>query len=217
MKTDQQLQQDVIDELRWDPILNASEIGVAVKEGIVTLSGYVNSYSKKLAAENATKRVKGVRAVAEDIEVRLGDGAKRNDTEIAKAALDALKWNANVPDGQIKLKVENGWITMEGTVDWQFEKSAAEDAVKDITGVRGVGNLISITPKASVTEVENKIKSALQRAAAIEANNIAVKAEGNKIILKGKVRSWAERREVERAAWSSPGVVQIEDDLLIGA
>lgn len=216
MKTDQQLQQDVMDELKWDPLLTASEIGVSVKNSVVTLSGYVNSYSKKLAAENAAKRVKGVRAVAEDIEIRLGMDGRRNDTEIAQAALNALKWNTNVPDERIKLKVENGWVNMEGDVDWQFQKSTAENAISNISGVRGIRNLITITPKVNISGVENRIKNALQRSAAIEAGNIAVRAEGNKVILKGKVRSWAERREVERAVWSTPGVAEVEDDLLIG-
>ena len=216
MKTDQQLQQDVMDELKWDPLLTASEIGVSVKNSVVTLSGYVNSYSKKLAAENAAKRVKGVRAVAEDIEIRLGMDGRRNDTEIAQAALNALKWNTNVPDERIKLKVENGWVNMEGDVDWQFQKSTAENAISNISGVRGIRNLITITPKVNISGVENRIKNALQRSAAIEASNIAVRAEGNKVILKGKVRSWAERREVERAVWSTPGVAEVEDDLLIG-
>jgi osmotically-inducible protein OsmY len=216
MKTDQQLQQDVMDELKWDPLLTASEIGVSVKNCVVTLSGYVNSYSKKLAAENAAKRVKGVRAVAEDIEIRLGMDGRRNDTEIAQAALNALKWNTNVPDERIKLKVENGWVNLEGDVDWQFQKSTAENAISNISGVRGIRNLITITPKVNISGVENRIKNALQRSAAIEAGNIAVRAEGNKVILKGKVRSWAERREVERAVWSTPGVAEVEDDLLIG-
>lgn len=216
MKTDQQLQQDVMDELKWDPLLTASEIGVSVKNSVVTLSGYVDSYSKKLAAENAAKRVKGVHAVAEDIEIRLGMDGRRNDTEIAQAALNALKWNTNVPDERIKLKVENGWVNMEGDVDWQFQKSTAENAISNISGVRGIRNLITITPKVNISGVENRIKNALQRSAAIEAGNIAVRAEGNKVILKGKVRSWAERREVERAVWSTPGVAEVEDDLLIG-
>ncbi len=215
MKTDQQLQQDVMEELKWDPRLTASEIGVSVKTGVVTLSGYVNSYSKKIAAENAANRVKGVQAVAEDIEVRLGLDSRRNDTEIAQAALDTLKWNTSIPDERLKLKVENGWVTLEGTVDWQFQKNAAENAIRDISGVKGVSDLIAITPKVNVSAVENTIKSALQRSATVEANNIAVQAEGNKVVLKGRVRSWSEKREVERAAWSSPGVAEVEDDLLI--
>ncbi|MGN6567508.1 MAG: BON domain-containing protein [Flavipsychrobacter sp.] len=215
MKNDQQLQQDVMNELKWDPILNASEIGVSVKHGVVTLSGYVNSYSKKIAAENAAKRVKGVSAVAEDIEVRLGLDNERNDTQIAEAALDALKWNSNVPDENIQIKVENGWITMEGEAEWQYQKDAAANAVRDITGVRGISNLIMLTPKIDATVIEKNIRRALQRSADIEANNIDIKTIGNKVILKGKARSWAERNEIERATWSSPGVTEIEDELLI--
>lgn len=215
MKNDQQLQQDVMDELKWDPILNASEIGVSVKHGVVTLNGYVNSYSKKIAAENAAKRVKGVSAVAEDIEVRLGLTNERNDTQIAEAALDALKWNSNIPHEQIQIKVENGWITLEGEAEWQYQKDAAANAVRDITGVRGISNLIMLTPKIDATVIEKNIRRALQRSADIEANNIDIKTIGNKVILKGKARSWAERNEIERATWSSPGVTEIEDDLLI--
>ena len=215
MKTDQQLQHDVMEELKWDPVLNASEIGVSVKNGIVTLSGYVNSYSKKIAAENATKRVKGVRAVAEDIEVKLGVDGKRNDTEIADAAINALKWNTNVPDERVKLKVENGWVTIEGSADWQFQKDAATVAVRDIIGVKGVTNLISLAPRVNAAVVENNIRHALERSADIEADKIKVEAKGSKVILKGKVRSWSERQEVERAAWSSPGVIEVEDDLIV--
>lgn len=215
MKNDQQLQQDVMDELKWDPSLTASEIGVSVKSGVVTLSGYVNSYSKKYAAEKAAKRVKGVKAVAEDIEVRLGLNGQRNDTQIAETAVKALTWNSDVPDERIKLKVENGWITMEGAVDWQFQKDAAMTAVRYLTGVKGVVNLITLTPKVNTAVVANKIKDALERSALVEANSIAVETKGSKVILKGKVRSWSERSEVERAVWSSPGVVEVEDDLLV--
>lgn len=215
MKNDQQLQQDVMDELKWDPILTASEIGVSVKNGVVTLSGYVNSYSKKIAAENAAKRVKGVSAIAEDINVRLGLDDERTDTEIAEAALDALKWNVNVPDNKIKIKVENGWVMLEGDADWQYQKDAVANAVRDIAGVKGISNLIMLSPKADVSVVEKNIRRALQRSADIEANNIDIRTVGNKVIIKGKARSWAERREIERAAWSSPGVTEIEDDLLI--
>lgn len=215
MKNDQQLQEDVMDELKWDPILNAAEIGVSVKHGVVTLSGYVNSYSKKVAAEHAAKRVKGVSAVAEDIDVRLGLDDERNDTEIAEAALEALKWNSNIPNEHIQIKAENGWITLEGEAEWQYQKDAAANAVRDITGVRGISNLIMLTPKIDTTVIEKNIRRALQRSADIEANNIDIKTIGNKVILKGKARSWAERNEIERAAWSSPGVTEIEDELLI--
>ena len=215
MKTDHQLQNDVMEELRWDPMLNASEIGVAVKNGVVTLSGYVDSYSKKLAAEKAAKRVKGVSAVAEDIEVRVGDDGQRNDTELAAAVLEALKWNTDVPHDRLKIKVENGWVTLEGTADWQYQKDAATRAVNNIIGIKGVSNLTSITPRVNTFIVEINIRKALQRSADVEAQNIAVEARGNKVILKGKARSWTERKEVERAAWSSPGVVEVEDELVI--
>ncbi len=215
MKTDEKLQQDVMDELKWDPMLTANEIGVAVKSGVVTLSGYVNSYAKKIAAENAAKRVKGVSALAEQIEVRLGTEGQRTDTQIAEAALNALKWNTNVADEHVKLKVENGRMTLEGSVDWQFQKDAVVNAVKDITGVKSINNFITIKPRVSITEVEKNIRRALQRSAEVEADNIDIRASGSKVILKGKARSWAERQEIERAAWSSPGVAEVEDDVQI--
>jgi osmotically-inducible protein OsmY len=216
MKTDQELQTDVMDELKWDPVLTASEIGVSVKNSVVTLSGFVNSYSKKIAAENAAKRVKGVKAVAENIEVRIGTDGQRNDTQIAEAAVNAIKWNTQVPDERIKIKVESGWVTLEGNIDWQFQKEAALNAVKDLTGVKGVTNLITVAPSAiDLSLVEKNIRRALQRNADVEANNIQIKAVGSKVILKGETRSWAEKQEVERAVWSSPGVIEVEDDLLI--
>jgi len=217
MKTDQQLQQDVMDELKWDPLLAASEIGVSVKNGVVTLSGYVNSFSKKYAAENAVKRVKGVQAVAEDIQVRLGFDGKRTDSEIAEMALNAIKWDTEVPDGDLRLKVENGWINLEGSVEWQFQKDAAVKAVRNIVGVKGVTNTISVNPKINKAVVETKIKNALERSATVEAEGIKVETNGGKVILRGKVRSWAERRDAERAAWSSPGVKEVEDELSIMA
>lgn len=217
MKTDQQLQQDVMDELKWDPLLAASEIGVSVKNGVVTLSGYVNSFSKKYAAENAAKRVKGVQAVAEDIQVRLGFDGKRTDSEIAEMALNALKWDTEVPDSDLRLKVENGWINLEGSVEWQFQKDAAVKAVRNIVGVKGVTNTISVNPKINKAVVETKIKNALERSATVEAEGIKVETKGGKVILRGKVRSWAERRDAERAAWSSPGVKEVEDELSIMA
>ncbi|MBN9482095.1 MAG: ornithine aminotransferase [Bacteroidetes bacterium 43-93] len=216
MKTDKELQEDVMDEIKWDPALSASAIGVSVKNGVVTLNGYVDAYAKKFAAENAAKRVKGVQAVTEKIEVHFGKGTKRTDTDIAAAALDAIKWHSNVPDDQLKLKVENGWLTLEGTVDWQYQKNAAMDAVKDLAGVKGVSNLIFLAPKTNVTKIETDIINALKRSATIEASNIEVEIRGNKVILKGKVRSWSERRDVENAVWSSPGVIEIEDNMFIG-
>ena len=215
MKTDLQIQQDVMDELSWDPILTASEIGVTVKNGVVTLTGYVNNYSKKLAAENAAKRVKDVKAVAMDIEIKLPSDGKRTDADIAAAVLNALKWSSFVPDDRVKPEVENGWITLEGEVEWQYQKESAANAVRDLIGVRGISNLIRVKPSVSPVLVKDVIKKALERSAVIEAAGINVVTEGGNIVLKGKVRSWGERGEVERAAWATPGVIDVKDELVI--
>lgn len=215
MKTDLQIQQDVMDELSWDPILTASEIGVTAKNGVVTLTGYVNNYSKKLAAENAAKRVKDVKAVAMDIEIKLPSDSKKTDADIAAAVLNALKWSSFVPDDRVKPEVENGWITLEGEVEWQYQKESAANAVRDLIGVRGISNLIRVKPSVSPVLVKDVIKKALERSAVIEAAGINVVTEGGNIVLKGKVRSWGERGEVERAAWATPGVIDVKDELVI--
>jgi len=215
MKTDLQIQQDVMDELAWDPILKVSEIGVTVKDGIVTLSGYVDSYSKKLAVENAAKRVKAVKAVAIDIEIKLPTDEKRSDADIAAAALTTLKWSRFVPDDRVKLEVENGWVTLEGELEWQYQKESAAIAVKDLIGVRGISNLIKVRPAISPILVKDAIKKALERSADIEASGISITTEGGKIMLRGKVRSWGERSEVERAVWATPGVMEVTDELVI--
>ena len=215
MKTNLELQKDVQDELRWEPMLNAAEIGVAAKDGVITLSGTVDSYYKKQAAENAAKRVAGVKAVALDIEVKLPSSNFRNDTDIAKAAVDALKWNTIVPDDKIKLRVENGWVYIEGELDWQFQKSAARKCVEDLTGVRGVSNLITLKPKVSSSSIKENIKKAFQRNANVEADNIRIDTFDNKVVLKGTVHSWFERNEAEKAAWSAPGVLTVEDQLTV--
>jgi osmotically-inducible protein OsmY len=215
MKSDQQIQTDVMDELKWDPILDSAEIGVAVKNGVVTLSGQVSSYAKKIAAENAVKRVRDVKGLAEEISVKLPIDGRRTDAEIAAAALNALKWNSNVPDDKITLKVENGWLTLEGQLDWQFQKDAAALAVDGIIGVKGVSCLITIKPKIEIPVVRDNIKKALERSADIEADRIIIETQGNKVTLRGKARSWSERNEVERAAWCAPGVMAVEDELVI--
>ena len=215
MKTDAQLQADVIDELQWDPRFNAAEIGVAVKNGIVTLTGHVDSFTEKLAVEDATKRVKDVKGIVEDISVNLPANGKRSDQDIAQAALSALRWNNAVPDKDITVKVEDGWLTLQGRVDWQFQKDAAKNAVKDITGLHGVINQLSVKPTVSAPVVKDAIKKALERSADVEAGRVNVETSGNKVILRGKARTWAERTEIERAAWSAPGVVVVEDDLVI--
>lgn len=215
MKTDNQIRQDVMEEIEWDPMLHSTEIGVTVNNGIVTLSGHVNSYLKKINAEKAVKRVRDVKAVAIDLDVRLGFESQRNDTEIAKAAVDALKWNASVPDDKIKVLVDKGWVTLEGQVDWQYQKSAAERTVHAMTGVRGVSNRLTIKQTANPVTIKDRIRKALERNADIEAARIHIEADGNKVTLKGNVNSWNERKIAEQAAWSSPGVTAVEDNLMI--
>lgn len=215
-KTDAQLQRDVIDELKWDPTVGGAEIGVAAKDGVVTLSGQVDSYAKKYAVERAAERVVGVKAIAEDLTVKVPSSFLRSDTEIAHAVVNALKWDIEVPDERIKSKVENGWIWLEGDVEWQYQKTSAERAVRYLTGVRGVSNLIAVKPKkVSTFEVNHKIKDALKRSAEMDANRITVTAADGEVTLKGTVRSFAERVDAERAAWAAPGVTKVRDEILI--
>lgn len=215
MKSDWQLQRDVMEELKWEPMLHSSEIAVTAKEGVITLSGYVDTYAKKLAAERAAKRVKEVRAVAEDIEVRIHASVDHSDTAIAAAALKALEWNSAVPDNTITLKVEDGWLYLEGDVDWQYQKEAAYNAVKFLTGVKGVINLLHIKPKSDALILEDNIRKALERSADVEARRINIQTEGSKVILTGSARSWGERNIIEETVWSAPGVLSVEDDLVI--
>lgn len=218
MKTSTQLQKDVIEELRWDFNTRECEIGVAAKDGVVTLSGEVSSYSKKLAAERAAERVSGVRAIAEELIVKLPSSSTRSDTELAHAAVNTLRWDIDVPDDKIQLKVENGWITMEGGVQSHFERSAAERAVRNLTGVRGISNHITIQGvSVKPDEVVRKIKAALHRSAEFESNNIVVETMDGRVTLRGSVRSWAERMDAERAAWQAPGVTALDDQLVVSA
>jgi osmotically-inducible protein OsmY len=215
MKTDNEILKDVQDELKWDPYLSSSEIGVSVKDGIVTLTGVVDSYYKKLAAENAVKKVAGVTAVVQKIEIRLSESGKRKDSDIAEAIQNAFKWSVLVPKDKIKIKVENGWVTLEGDVEWEFEKNAARKAVEKIEGVQGVTNNIKVTPKAVPSEIQQKIKSAFLRSASFDADRINVSVDGSTVRLSGKVRSWAEKKEAERQAWLAPGVTRVENDIEI--
>lgn len=216
MKSDSQLRADILEELKWDPRVNDAEIGVAVKDAVVTLTGFVDSYAQQYAAERAAERVGGVRALAEDLKVKLPGSHERTDTDIAHAAAAALDWDIEVPDG-IKTVVRNGWITLEGTVEWQYQKTAAERAVRYLNGVKGMSNLITVKPKrASTFEVGQQIKNALRRNAEIDAGHITVEAVDGKVTLKGKVRSWTERNDAEAAAWAAPGVTQVVDRIEIG-
>jgi len=215
MKSDRELQIDVVDELRWEPGVNAANIGVTVKDGVVTLQGTVDSFAEKWAAEKAVKRLPGVRALALELEVKLPGSSERTDADIAEAAENTLKWDVLVPYDRIKVTAESGRITLEGEVDWQFQRSTAEGDVLHLTGVKGVINLITVKPKVAPTEVKEKIEAAFKRSAILDANQIKVQADGGKVTLSGTVRSWAEREQAENAAWAAPGVSSVKCDITV--
>jgi osmotically-inducible protein OsmY len=215
MKTDTELQQDVMNELKWEPTLKAAEIGVAVKDGVVTLSGHVDSYVKKLAAERAAARVFGVRAVAEAIQVRLPGSLKRSDEDIAEMVANVLDWNVLVPYDRIKVHVQDGVVTLSGEVDWGYQKYAAEEAVHHLTGVVWLNNQITVKPAVKPQDIKDKIVSAFQRNALLDSRRIKIETRGGKVILSGSVRSWGERAEAQWAAWAAPGVFEVENDIKI--
>jgi osmotically-inducible protein OsmY len=215
MKTDAQIQTDVMQELKWDPSVTHEHIGVAASDGIVTLSGTVPSYIEKFAAEKATQRVGGVKAVVEKIEVKVPGSYHRDDQDIAKAVIDQFRWHTQVPDDLVKVSVENGWVELTGEVEWDYQRSAAENAVRGLTGVKGITNKIAIRLKViQPADIKDNIEQALKRAAEREAGRIAVQVRGTRVILSGKVRSFAELRDVRVAAWSAPGVTVVEDNNL---
>ena len=215
MKTDIQIQADVQEELKWEPFLNASEIGVAVKNGIVTLSGRVDAYARKILAEKAAKRVAGVKAIAEDIQVGVSPVYRKTDTEIAEAVVNALKWHTAVEEEKIKIRVEDGVVRLEGEVEWDYQRINALKAIENLAGVRSVTNFIIVKPNLKATDIEQKISAAFIRNATIDAEKVMVEVVGTKVTLRGKVRSFAERDEAERAAWAAPGVMNVDNKLEI--
>jgi osmotically-inducible protein OsmY len=215
-KTNAELQQDVLSELKYEPSVDASEIGVTADEGIVSLMGSVKTYAEEWAAVRAAERVAGVKAVTDELQVELPGSHVRNDQDIARAAINALKWDIRVPNERIKVKVAEGWITLEGDVDFKYEQTAAEEAVRRLTGVKGVMNLIAIEkPPVTSAEIKDSIDAALRRAAEVDGKNITVTVVGDKVTLTGKVSSLAERQQAEHAAWSAPGIRTVEDRLVI--
>ena len=216
MKSDSQIQADIIQELKWDPSVTHEHIGVAVSEGIVTLSGAVPSYIEKFAAERASQRVSGVKAVVEKIEVKIPGSYKKDDQDIAKAILNQFKWNVQVPHDHVKARVEEGWVELTGEVEWDYQRTAAENSVRGLTGVKGVSNNMTIKAKKVQPEaIKKKIEEALKREAEREARAIEVEVQGSRIILSGDVRSFSEMEDAKWAAWSAPGVTEVENNLYV--
>ena len=215
LRTDTERQKDVVAELKYDPSLRDDDIAVAVRDGVVTLAGFTDSYSEKRTAERVASRVKGVKAIANDIEVKLPSSSQRPDPKIAHAAVSALELNSSIPKDRVKVKVENGWLTLEGAVDWYHQKEAAERAVRYLTGIKGVSNLITVRVRPTPSDLKQKIREALRRGAELDAERITVDIDGNTAILRGTVRSYAEMRDAERAARNAPGVTQVKNLLAI--
>ncbi len=215
MRSDHDIESDVKDELRWDPDLDSTDIAVSVNKSVVTLAGFVRSYSDKYEAEAAAKRVAGVAGVANDLEVRLPVIDERPDPEIARDAVATIKAQLPLSADHIKVLVKNGWVTLEGNVEWQYERTIAENTVRRLKGVRGITNSIVLKPRAQPSEIKRKIAEALKRNAELDANRITVEASDNKVVLKGTVRSWIEREEAERVAWSAPGITRVEDRIVV--
>jgi len=216
MKSNAELQKDVQDAIKWEPLLSAAEIGVTVKDGVVTLTGTVDSYAKKTEAENAAKNVAGVKAVVEKIDIKFsGSWAKKDDNEIATEVVNALRWNWQIPKDKIKVKVEKGWVTLDGELEWNYQKEAARDVVKHLLGVMGVSNLIAIKSISRDLVEETDIKSAMRRNWAIADQDILVKVSGHNVTLSGTVTSWYQKDEAGRIAWGAPGVWTVDNELVI--
>jgi osmotically-inducible protein OsmY len=215
MKSDSELKRDVENELKWEPSVNEAHIGVTVKDGVVALTGHVPFYGEKYAAEKAAKRVYGVKAVADELDVKIPGSAKRTDEDIAQACVNALKTNYSVPDENVKILVRDGWVTLEGQVEWQYQREAAMTAVRYLTGVRGVYNKITLKTQVTPKDVKDRIVAAFHRHADIDARRIDVEAHEGKVVLHGNVQSWAEKEEAQHAAWAAPGVTAVENQITV--
>jgi osmotically-inducible protein OsmY len=216
IRSDEQIQSDVMFELKWDPRIHPNEVGVAVKGGMVTLMGTVDSYTKHWAAEEAARRVRSVKAVVNQIDVKLPVTEERSDEDIAAAAIQALEWDAAVPSDKIRVTVAKAWVTLEGEVEWQYQKEDAEKVVRRLIGVRGVINSLNVKPRVAPAEIQKRIEEAFQRSSG-DTKNISVEVEGSKAVLKGTVRSWAEKEQAERAAWSAPGITSVDNQIAISS
>ncbi len=216
MKTDADLKNDVIAELSWDPAVKSELIGVAVSNGVVTLSGHLATYAEKEAVQRAVQRLKGVKAIALELDVKLSPEHRRNDTDIAANAEQALRWNALVQDGSIRLSVDHGWITLRGETEWDYQRKSAESAVRNLRGVVGISNEITLRIKPKLAELSRKIEEALTRQALADAQNVKLGIEGSALILRGTVHSWQERNAVQNVAWSAPGVRSVINELQVG-
>ncbi len=212
---DTKLQHDVLAELEWEPSIDASKIGVTANDGVVTLTGSVNRYIDKMTAERVAKRIYGVKALADDIEVKLLGSAERDDSDIAAAAVSALKWDASVPSGAVQVTVRNGWITLEGEVEWGYQKDAAEHAIRILKGVKSVVNNVKVKASVKPGDVKDKIEAAFKRSAEIDARRISVEAHDGRVNLSGRVHSWTERDEAQQAAWAAPGVTAVENHITV--
>ncbi len=214
-RSDTDIHKDIVAEFHWEPSLRDDDIAVAVRDGVVTLAGFADSYADKWKAERIASKIRGVKAIANDIEIKLPSASQRADPDIARAVVNALQWNISVPADRIKAKVEKGWVVLEGEADYNYQKDAAERAIRYLTGVKGITNVITVKQRATPADLKERIKEALQRSAQFDAERITVEVQGNKAILRGTVRSYAEMKEAERAALKAPGITEVENRLTV--